>query len=156
MIPKRETAASKLSSGKVERHRLGLDEVEVVEAGVGGALAAVGEHVGGDVGGDAAAVRPGDLRRGQSGLTVAGGDVEHPAAGLDPGELDQAIGDRPHRTVDPVRPLLPAGRGAVPALLLCAPELDRVDRLAFHSTPLSLALAGEPMRCGRLRKVPRG
>ena len=115
--------------GEVKGRGVGLDELDVLQARLGGALTTVGEHLGGDVGGHHAAIRSRLPRRGQRRLTVARSDVEDPAPGLDGRELDQALADRSGGRVDQLRPLAPTRGRDVPLLALGAPELSRVDAL---------------------------
>src|SRR5215207_10986155 len=79
---------------------------------------------------------PGFPRRAQRRLAISGRHVQHPAAGLDAGEIDQAFADMTRGLVDLLRPLAPAGGGAVPLLSLPAAELDGIDRLPLHHSPL--------------------
>ena len=95
---------------------VGLDEVEVAEAGGRGPLAGQGQHRGRDVGADHPPAGPGRPGGGQAGLAVAGGQVEHDGSRADPGQLDQpaAHGQAGPGGLEDVGPGPPAGRGVPP------------------------------------------
>ena len=112
---------------EVKGRGVGLDELDVLQARLRGALTTVGEHLGGDVSGHHAAIRSGLPRRGQRRLTVSRSDVEDTAPGLDGREFDQTLADRSGGCVDQLRPLAPARGRDVPLLALGASELSRVD-----------------------------
>src|SRR5205085_11109273 len=119
---------------EVQGRGIGLQELDVLETCCGRALAAEREHLGRDVRGHDAALRPSYPGSRQRRLAVPGRDVEHAAPRLHPGELHQALVDRGGGSVEQLVPLAPARSGAVPLIPLPVAERAGVDRLRVHDT----------------------
>ena len=122
---------------KVERRSVGLDELDVGDAGGCGAVTPVAEHLRRDVRGDYLTVRAGRPRRGQRRLACPGGDVENAVSWPDPGHLDEPLADRRRGAVDQLLPVVPTLCRGPPVPSLTCTKLAGVDLRGFHRKLLS-------------------
>jgi hypothetical protein len=85
------SAAAASPPGTRAERRIGFDKLDVLEDGRRRAFAALGQHLGSDVGGHDVALGSGHSRRRERGLALARSHIEHPAPGSTPARFTMRL-----------------------------------------------------------------